>query len=99
MAGAVVAVLAGAGLRSFVWWDVGAGCRIGLRLSLVGYDNTTIKRALATLKHGSPEVALRGRLEMNYRSLLILTFGGGTNEIQRDLIGLFGLGLPRVLRG
>lgn len=55
MAGAVVAVLAGAGLRSFVWWDVGAGCRIGLRLSLVGYDNTTIKRALATLKHGSPE--------------------------------------------
>jgi hypothetical protein len=39
-----------------------------------------------------------GRLEANYRSLLILTFGGGTNEIQRDLIGLFGLGLPRVIR-
>jgi 3-oxocholest-4-en-26-oyl-CoA dehydrogenase alpha subunit len=51
------------------------------------------------LKHGSPEAVLRGRLEMNYRSLLILTFGGGTNEIQRDLIGLFGLGLPRVIRG
>jgi alkylation response protein AidB-like acyl-CoA dehydrogenase len=51
------------------------------------------------LKRGSPEAALHGRLEMNYRSLLILTFGGGTNEIQRDLIGLFGLGLPRVLRG
>jgi alkylation response protein AidB-like acyl-CoA dehydrogenase len=51
------------------------------------------------LKHGSPEAALNGRLEANYRSLLILTFGGGTNEIQRDLIGLFGLGLPRVLRG
>jgi alkylation response protein AidB-like acyl-CoA dehydrogenase len=51
------------------------------------------------LKHGSPEAALNGRLESNYRSLLILTFGGGTNEIQRDLIGLFGLGLPRVLRG
>jgi alkylation response protein AidB-like acyl-CoA dehydrogenase len=51
------------------------------------------------LKRGSPEAALNGRLEMNYRSLLILTFGGGTNEIQRDLIGLFGLGLPRALRG
>jgi hypothetical protein len=40
-----------------------------------------------------------GRLETLYRSLIILTFGGGTNEVQRDLIGMFGLGLPRVLRG
>jgi alkylation response protein AidB-like acyl-CoA dehydrogenase len=39
-----------------------------------------------------------GMVEMLYRSLLILTFGGGTNEIQRDLIGLFGLGLPRIPR-
>ena len=29
---------------------------------------------------------------------LILTFGGGVNEVQRDLIALFGLGLPRVPR-
>jgi hypothetical protein len=39
-----------------------------------------------------------GHIENMYRSLLILTFGGGTNEIQRDLIGLFGLGLPRAPR-
>jgi len=39
-----------------------------------------------------------GMIETLYRSLLILTFGGGTNEIQRDLIGLFGLGLPRIPR-
>jgi len=51
------------------------------------------------LKAGSPEVTLRGRLEVNYRSLIILTFGGGTNEIQRDLIAMFGLGMPRALRG
>ncbi|MDJ0848342.1 MAG: acyl-CoA dehydrogenase family protein [Myxococcota bacterium] len=50
------------------------------------------------LKRGSPEAVLAGHLETLYRSLLILTFGGGTNEIQRDLIGLFGLGFPRVPR-
>ena len=50
------------------------------------------------LKDGSPEAVLRGRLERNYRSLLILTFGGGTNEIQRDLIAMFGLGFPRASR-
>ena len=50
------------------------------------------------LKRGSPDALLQGHVESLYRSLLILTFGGGTNEIQRDLIGLFGLGLPRVPR-
>ena len=38
---------------------------------------------------------LQSRLESAYRGLLILTFGGGTNELQRDLIAMFGLGLPR----
>jgi alkylation response protein AidB-like acyl-CoA dehydrogenase len=50
------------------------------------------------LAPGSPDAVLNGRLERMYRSLLILTFGGGTNEIQRDLIAMFGLGLPRSLR-
>lgn len=50
------------------------------------------------LKRDSVGSVLRGRLEMNYRSLLILTFGGGTNEIQRDLIAMFGLGMPRAMR-
>lgn len=50
------------------------------------------------LKRDSVGSILRGRLEMNYRSLLILTFGGGTNEIQRDLIAMFGLGMPRAMR-
>ena len=53
----------------------------------------------AYLDRGSRESLLSGRLEMNYRSLVILTFGGGTNEIQRDLIAMFGLGLPRAMRG
>jgi alkylation response protein AidB-like acyl-CoA dehydrogenase len=50
------------------------------------------------LTRGSPDAVLAGRLEMHARSLVILTFGGGTNEIQRDLIAIFGLGLPRSLR-
>jgi alkylation response protein AidB-like acyl-CoA dehydrogenase len=37
-------------------------------------------------------------LERNYRSLIILTFGGGVNEVQRDLIAMFALGLPRADR-
>ena len=50
------------------------------------------------LTHESDEAVAGGIVETLYRSLLILTFGGGTNEIQRDLIGLFGLGLPRIPR-
>src|SRR6266545_1078348 len=42
----------------------------------------------------SPGAALAGRLERFYRSSLVMTFGGGTNEIQRDIIGYVGLGLP-----
>jgi alkylation response protein AidB-like acyl-CoA dehydrogenase len=50
------------------------------------------------LKEGSPEAVLNARLERMYRGLLILTFGGGTNEIQRDLIAVFGLGMPMASR-
>lgn len=41
---------------------------------------------------------MRDRLESSYQSTLILTFGGGTNEVQRDLISMFGLGFPRAKR-
>ncbi|GAB2976829.1 acyl-CoA dehydrogenase family protein [Nocardioides montaniterrae] len=46
----------------------------------------------------SPGAAVAGRLERYFRSALVMTFGGGTNEIQRDIIGYVGLGLPAAKR-
>ena len=51
-----------------------------------------------TLREGSPGAILKGRLERGYRSAIVGTFGGGVNEIQREIIGMAGLGLPRVPR-
>ena len=48
----------------------------------------------ANFRPGSPEAAINGRVGFLVRAIHILTFGGGTNEMQRDLIALFGLGMP-----
>jgi 3-oxocholest-4-en-26-oyl-CoA dehydrogenase alpha subunit len=48
----------------------------------------------AEVRYGSPGALLAGRLERMHRSGLILTFGGGTNEVQRDIIAAAALGLP-----
>jgi len=50
--------------------------------------------ANATVRTDSPGALLAGRIERMHRSALILTFGGGTNEIQRDMIAMLALGLP-----
>jgi len=50
------------------------------------------------LGEGSPGAVLKGRLEHNSRSQTIFTFGGGTNEVQRDIIAMVGLGMPRAPR-
>ena len=46
---------------------------------------------------GLPGADLRGRLEKQARSQTIFTFGGGTNEVQRDIIAMIGLGMPRAM--
>jgi alkylation response protein AidB-like acyl-CoA dehydrogenase len=48
----------------------------------------------AVVRSGSPGAVLAGRIERAHRAALILTFGGGTNEVQRDIIAATGLGLP-----
>jgi alkylation response protein AidB-like acyl-CoA dehydrogenase len=48
-----------------------------------------------TLKGDAVGAAIAGDVERFYRMSLVLTFGGGTNEIQRDIIAMVGLGLPR----
>jgi alkylation response protein AidB-like acyl-CoA dehydrogenase len=50
--------------------------------------------ASARIQAGSPGAVLAGRIERMHRSALILTFGGGTNEIQRDIIAMTALQLP-----
>ena len=59
---------------------------------------TEIVGPMAGLTADSPGAVLAGRLERMFRSSLVMTFGGGTNEIQRDIIGYVGLGLPAAKR-
>ncbi len=50
------------------------------------------------LAEGSPGAVLHGRLEREARGQTIFTFGGGTNEVQRDIVAMLGLGMPRGAR-
>ncbi|MFN8624505.1 MAG: acyl-CoA dehydrogenase family protein [Candidatus Binatia bacterium] len=53
---------------------------------------------MAAIQEGSPGAVLSGRLEREYRLTQINTYGGGVNEIQRELVAQFGLNMPRVPR-
>jgi alkylation response protein AidB-like acyl-CoA dehydrogenase len=44
------------------------------------------------------DAPLKGELEHAYRLAVINTFGGGANELQRDIIAMAGLGMPRAPR-
>jgi alkylation response protein AidB-like acyl-CoA dehydrogenase len=50
------------------------------------------------VKSDSAASFLMGELEYEVRASVTLTFGGGTNEIQRELIAQFGIGMPRAVR-
>jgi 3-oxocholest-4-en-26-oyl-CoA dehydrogenase alpha subunit len=89
-------------------WSVGKGLNpadasatkvYGTELSTEGYRLLMeVMGANSVVRAGSPGAVLAGRIERAYRGSLILTFGGGTNEVQRDIISMVGLGLPRAPR-
>ena len=47
---------------------------------------------------GSPAAAINGEIEYEARLATINTFGGGVNEIQREIVSMAGLHMPRVPR-
>ncbi|MCW2657590.1 MAG: acyl-CoA dehydrogenase, partial [Jatrophihabitans sp.] len=53
-------------------------------------------------QHGDPAdpatAELMHWLDVQAKRSLVITFGGGVNEVQRELIAQFGLKLPRVPR-
>jgi alkylation response protein AidB-like acyl-CoA dehydrogenase len=52
----------------------------------------------STVRQDSAGAHLRGSIERRHRAALILTFGGGTNEVQRDIIARAELRLPAAPR-
>ena len=51
-----------------------------------------------TLKEGSPGAAIRGQVEHDLRLATVNTYGGGVNEVQRELVAMLGLRMPRAPR-
>jgi alkylation response protein AidB-like acyl-CoA dehydrogenase len=52
----------------------------------------------ASLRADATGAALHGQLEQAYRQAPVGTFGGGVNEVQREIVALAGLGMPRAPR-
>jgi alkylation response protein AidB-like acyl-CoA dehydrogenase len=76
--------------------DASAAKVFGTELATAAYRLLMeVMGTAATLRQDSPGALLRGRVERMHRACLILTFGGGTNEVQRDIISMVALGLPR----
>ena len=67
--------------------------------------HVAVQRALAhvlgaggRIRPGSPAAVLHGQVEQLSRQGIVNTFGGGVNEVLRDMIATQGLGLPRSRR-
>ncbi|MGY1812507.1 acyl-CoA dehydrogenase family protein [Blastococcus sp. SYSU D00820] len=60
---------------------------------------TAILGAAGRIRPESPGAALAGQVEQLSRQGIVNTFGGGVNEVLRDMVATQGLGLPRPRRG
>ncbi|MFD8566861.1 acyl-CoA dehydrogenase family protein [Streptomyces sp. NPDC059639] len=60
---------------------------------------TQILGAAGRIRPESPGAVLAGQVEQLSRQGIVNTFGGGVNEILRDMVATQGLGLPRTGRG
>jgi alkylation response protein AidB-like acyl-CoA dehydrogenase len=71
----------------------------GSELNMEGYQLLMeILGPVSYLEPDAPGAVLKSRLQQGTRGSIILTFGGGVNEMQRDLISQFTLGFPRADR-
>jgi hypothetical protein len=68
-------------------------CQIDVYRTLLG-----IFGAAGYLREGSPGAALRGEVERAARAAQINTFGGGVNDVQREIVAAAGLGMTRQAR-
>ena len=71
----------------------------GSELNMEGYQLLMeILGPVSYLEPDAPGAVLKSRIQQGTRGSIILTFGGGVNEMQRDLISQFTLGFPRADR-
>jgi 3-oxocholest-4-en-26-oyl-CoA dehydrogenase alpha subunit len=71
----------------------------GSELNMEGYQLLMeIIGPVSYLEPDAPGAVLKSRIQQGTRGSIILTFGGGVNEMQRDLISQFTLGFPRADR-
>ena len=66
-----------------------------LRTKIANVAMDLLGRTGALSKESGALAPFDGRAEWNFRLSPIFRFGGGTNEVQRDIIAAAGLGLPR----
>ena len=72
----------------------GTETHVDVQLALIN-----VLGAAGRLRSGSEAHRLAGEVEQISRQGIVNTFGGGVNEVLRDMVATSGLGLPRLARG